>query len=161
MVKTFVQYWYTLPISREEAYDKIYKWFEGQKKPTFKNSDTKKPEYMHVTQGSAMASLKKPNKRKEMIINLFDDETSLKNWNCDGNTKTVLKLQAYPPGVGSMTKGMHIGARKKWLEGYFKDLFDILGGKPMQVRFGGSAGKLKSEIMVTADGSFPEDYSWE
>jgi len=36
MVKMYIQYWFTLPVSKEDIYDKIYGWFEGQKKPKFK-----------------------------------------------------------------------------------------------------------------------------
>ena len=155
MVNLYIGYWYTIPIPKEEAWDKMYEWFQSQKKAKFKKSDTERPTHIHVTQGNAMAGLKKPNTKKEMLINLFDDSENLKRWNCDENVKSVLKLQAAKPGSGRMTKKMHMSARKKWLDGYFKELFDLLGGKPMQVQIS------KKEVSVTADGSFPEDYSFE
>ena len=154
MVKTYMQFWFTIPSSKEDVYDKIYKWFEGQKKPKFKKS-TERPHLLFVIQGSGMASLYKPEIKKEMIINLYDDELMLKEWGCDEKCKTVLKIQVYPSTAGSMTKAMHLKARQIYADSYFKELFDLLGGTPMQVRIKGS------KITVTADGSFGQDYTFD
>jgi len=160
MVKTYMQYWFTLTIPKEEAYDKIYAWFEKQKKPKFNKKGTERPTNILVTQGSGMASLYKPNIRKEMIINLFDQEEMLKNWNCDETCKTVLKMQVYPTTSGSMTKKMHLKARQKYAETYFKELFDIIGGTPMQVKIGDKIDRHTDNVTATADGSFNEDYTF-
>lgn len=110
---------------------------------------------INVTQGSGMASLYKPHIKKDILINLYDEELMLKEGGCDEKCKTVLKMQVYPTTAGSMTKKMHLKARQVYAETYFKDLFTLLGGTPMQVRVKGG------NVAATADGSFGQDYTFD
>ena len=77
MVKATLQYWYTLPIPKEEAYDKIYKWFEEMIRVKFKK-DSNRPEYISLTHGKSMAP-KMASKiytakfKKFIYITLYDE----------------------------------------------------------------------------------------
>jgi len=171
MVTPNLQYWYVLPIPKEEAYDKIYKWFEEMEGVKFKKK-TNRPEYISLTHGKMQRKHLSPSKRdtgrlagiykKFIYITLYDDAQQLQDWNCDASTKSVVNLVAKSEGsrgatMVKVTREFHFNSRQSWLEILFQDLFDILGGKPMQIHI----GKKAKIISVTADGSFPEDYSLE
>ena len=69
-------------------------------------------------------------------------------------------MRAFPGGNAFPNDKQHLKCRQSWLENLFHDLFDLLGGKAMQIRIGGKIKKTREfQVDVTADGSFPEDYS--